>query len=233
MSRGGGRWSRRLRLHTSAELRAGSSALKQQCPFDGNQIVAAGHSSSRRKYRRSSIRENRRTTSGESLPTLLSELRETPYTLTGFGWPPPEARQGVGWRTGRDSNPRWLLHHARFPSVCLKPLGHLSLSAVGRPYSAVDSSGNGIFPAAPAWLVCRPRIWGFCVLFRALGWLLLAMAIAVAVQDALAWWTKGSFHLLGLGELWSRLDIRSLSERRARCSVTCRRRCGTRSSGRS
>lgn len=30
------------------------------------------------------------------------------------------------WRTGRDSNPRWLLHHARFPSVCLKPLGHLS-----------------------------------------------------------------------------------------------------------
>jgi hypothetical protein len=33
---------------------------------------------------------------------------------------------GIGWRTGRDSNPRWLLHHARFPSVCLKPLGHLS-----------------------------------------------------------------------------------------------------------
>lgn len=33
------------------------------------------------------------------------------------------------WRTGRDSNPRWLLHHARFPSVCLKPLGHLSSRA--------------------------------------------------------------------------------------------------------
>src|SRR5437868_1465669 len=33
------------------------------------------------------------------------------------------------WRTGRDSNPRWLLHHARFPSVCLKPLGHLSFWA--------------------------------------------------------------------------------------------------------
>ena len=36
------------------------------------------------------------------------------------------------WRTGRDSNPRWLLHHARFPSVCLKPLGHLS-GMRGRP----------------------------------------------------------------------------------------------------
>ena len=36
------------------------------------------------------------------------------------------------WRTGRDSNPRWLLHHARFPSVCLKPLGHLS-GKRGRP----------------------------------------------------------------------------------------------------
>ena len=40
--------------------------------------------------------------------------------------------QGLKWRTGRDSNPRWLLHHARFPSVCLKPLGHLS-GKRGRP----------------------------------------------------------------------------------------------------
>ena len=50
------------------------------------------------------------------------------------------------WRTGRDSNPRWLLHHARFPSVCLKPLGHLSSGMVGRPYSALPGLGNGIFP---------------------------------------------------------------------------------------
>ena len=41
------------------------------------------------------------------------------------------------WRTGRDSNPRWLLHHARFPSVCLKPLGHLS-----RPSYAKASEGE-------------------------------------------------------------------------------------------
>lgn len=48
------------------------------------------------------------------------------------------------------------------------------------------------------------------VLFRALGWLLLAMAVAAIVHDGLAWWTEGSFHLLGLGDLWSHLDMRSL-----------------------
>jgi hypothetical protein len=30
------------------------------------------------------------------------------------------------WRRGRDSNPRYVLPYARFPSVCLKPLGHPS-----------------------------------------------------------------------------------------------------------
>ena len=49
------------------------------------------------------------------------------------------------------------------------------------------------------------------VVFRALGWLLLAMAIAAIVHDALAWWTEGSFHLLGLGDLWSHLDMGSLN----------------------
>jgi hypothetical protein len=50
------------------------------------------------------------------------------------------------------------------------------------------------------------------VVFRALGWLLLAMAIAAIAHDALAWWTEGSFRLLGLGDLWSHLDVRSLSD---------------------
>jgi hypothetical protein len=52
---------------------------------------------------------------------------------------------------------------------------------------------------------------GIDVLYRALGWLCVAMAIAVAVRDALAWWADGAFHLVGLGELWSRLDVASLS----------------------
>ena len=30
------------------------------------------------------------------------------------------------WRRGRDSNPRWVLAHTRFPGVRLKPLIHLS-----------------------------------------------------------------------------------------------------------
>jgi hypothetical protein len=49
------------------------------------------------------------------------------------------------------------------------------------------------------------------VLYRALGWLFFAMAVAVAVRDALAWWTDRAFHLAGLGELWSQLDVASLS----------------------
>lgn len=48
-------------------------------------------------------------------------------------------------------------------------------------------------------------------MFRALGWLLLAMAVAVVVHDGLAWWSEGSFRLFGLGELWSQLDIGSLN----------------------
>jgi hypothetical protein len=38
------------------------------------------------------------------------------------------------------------------------------------------------------------------------------MAMAAIVHDALAWWTEGSFHLLGLGYLWSHLDVRSLGD---------------------
>ena len=49
------------------------------------------------------------------------------------------------------------------------------------------------------------------VVFRALGWLLLAMAVAVVVHDALAWVTEGSFRLLALGDLWSHLDAASLA----------------------
>lgn len=50
------------------------------------------------------------------------------------------------------------------------------------------------------------------VVFRALGWLLLAMAVAAIVHDMLAWWTEGSFRLIGLGDLWSHLDMRSLAD---------------------
>ena len=48
------------------------------------------------------------------------------------------------------------------------------------------------------------------VLFRALGWLLLALAVAAIVHDGLMWWSEGAFRLLPLGELWSRVDFSSL-----------------------
>ena len=49
------------------------------------------------------------------------------------------------------------------------------------------------------------------VLFRALGWLLLALAVGAVVYDGLAWWSEGVLRLLPLGELWSRLDLESLN----------------------
>jgi hypothetical protein len=48
------------------------------------------------------------------------------------------------------------------------------------------------------------------VLFRALGWLLLGMSIAIAVRDGLAWWAEGRFHAAALGDLWLKLDFASL-----------------------
>ena len=48
------------------------------------------------------------------------------------------------------------------------------------------------------------------VLVRGFGWLLLALAVAVLVNDALAWWSEGSVHFSGLGDLWSKLDPGSL-----------------------
>jgi hypothetical protein len=48
------------------------------------------------------------------------------------------------------------------------------------------------------------------VLFRALGWLLLALALAVAVHDLLFWWSDGAFHPMTLRELWLQLDYASL-----------------------
>ena len=50
------------------------------------------------------------------------------------------------------------------------------------------------------------------MVLRGLGWLLLAMAVAAIVHDGLVWWSEGSFHLLGLGDLWSHLDVRSLGD---------------------
>jgi hypothetical protein len=44
------------------------------------------------------------------------------------------------------------------------------------------------------------------VLVRALGWLLLAMALAILVYGGLTWWSEGAFGMVPLGEVWSRLD---------------------------
>jgi len=53
------------------------------------------------------------------------------------------------------------------------------------------------------------------VVFRALGWLLLALALGAVVHDCLSWWSEGTFRLLTLGGLWSRLAPGSLHAVRA------------------
>ena len=40
---------------------------------------------------------------------------------------PANAAGRAGWRREWDSNPRYALTYTRFPSVRLKPLGHLSV----------------------------------------------------------------------------------------------------------
>src|SRR5712672_2532687 len=49
------------------------------------------------------------------------------------------------------------------------------------------------------------------VLFRALGWLLLAMTVGALVYDGLVWWSESTLRMLPLGELWSRVDLDSLN----------------------
>lgn len=49
------------------------------------------------------------------------------------------------------------------------------------------------------------------VLFRAVGWLLLVMAVAAAVQNALSWWSEGAFRFLALSDIWAHLDYGSLA----------------------
>ena len=48
------------------------------------------------------------------------------------------------------------------------------------------------------------------VVFRGLGWLFLALAVAVIVHDLLTWWSEGAYPFSTLGGLWAHLDPTSL-----------------------
>ena len=50
--------------------------------------------------------------------------------------------QGLKWRKGWDSNPRWSCPHGGFQDRCLKPLGHPSASA--RSCAIAAGPGGGI-----------------------------------------------------------------------------------------
>jgi hypothetical protein len=65
------------------------------------------------------------------LPALLRSFGETPYALHVSVWRATRSPKGVGWRRGRDSNPRYGCPYAAFRVRCIQPLCHLS--AESRP----------------------------------------------------------------------------------------------------
>src|ERR1700735_3870165 len=82
----------------------------------------------------------------------LSELSGAPFGWSGSGCRTPSAQghtlapTGVIqiWRRGWDSNPRLSFPNTRFPSVLLKPLGHLSVLIVDQ-VSALTVRVGGAF----------------------------------------------------------------------------------------
>jgi hypothetical protein len=46
---------------------------------------------------------------------------------------------------------------------------------------------------------------------RALGWLLLVLAVAAVVQNALTWWADGAFHVLAVADMWAHFDYGSFA----------------------
>ena len=133
---------------------AGLKALRDQARADAERVQAATESSSRQAITPQMVRKFASTASAririagggyrrDHLRALAQRVEVADREVRIMGSKSQLLRilaagPGVGpatsgvrssvlkWRTGRDSNPRWLLHHARFPSVCLKPLGHLS-----------------------------------------------------------------------------------------------------------
>jgi hypothetical protein len=86
--------------------------------------------------------------------------------------------------------------------------------SVGGSYSVPDGAGNRssrAFPPRRRLARVRSLSEGAMVVFRALGWLLLALTVAAAVQNGLTWWSEGGFHVLALGDLWAHVHYASLA----------------------
>ena len=62
---------------------------------------------------------------------------------------PPPREHHIKWRRGRDSNPRYGCPYTRFPSVLLRPLGHLS--ALSTPASPLEPGGGQETPGGRSW----------------------------------------------------------------------------------
>ena len=60
--------------------------------------------------------------------------------LTGKNGVNSVPTQGLKWRRGRDSNPRYGFPHTHFPGVRLQPLGHPSSTRLSRASRAHNTS---------------------------------------------------------------------------------------------
>jgi site-specific DNA recombinase len=81
-------------------------------------------------YRRDHLRAlAQRVEVAEGEVRIMGSKSRLLQTLVATGSVTSVPTQGLNWRRDRDSNPGYAFTHTRFPSVRLKPLGHLSRAA--------------------------------------------------------------------------------------------------------
>src|SRR5580700_2708253 len=124
--------------------------------------------------------------------------------------PGEEVRSLAGGQGGIRTRGGCYTTHA-FQACALNHSATCPPGAVGGSYSVPGGAGNAIFPTCRCLASVRPAMGGAMVLFRALGWLLLAMTVAAAVQNGLTWWSEGTFRFLALGDAWAHVDYGSLA----------------------
>ena len=114
--------------HTSEGLPASTCLWKRHALADETQIGAEDRPSSRHRCRHSSARENRRTTSGDSLPALLRSFgrHPSPHPAKVACHPKPVRAKGGG-AGGIRTLDRALQPYNGLANRRLQPLGHSSV----------------------------------------------------------------------------------------------------------
>ena len=143
-------------VHLTSRMRARCSfKCRPRCPPPAASAASTGELGKRREVLRqrspawsSGDLRHSPVSSLVLLPSGSDTIRRTAmHRAQAPCWAP--ARQ-LKWRRGRDSNPRWSYPHTRFPSVLLRPLGHLSgLLAERKGFEPLDPVKGQRFSRPP------------------------------------------------------------------------------------